>query len=179
MIVETLEAAGLSPRDLSGVAACTGPGNFTGVRMAVAAARGLALGAGAPACGVPRLSALAAAAGAEGGRLAVSAAATRGRVYLQMYDDHGAATEISLLETEAALQHLREDGGARVIGPLAEGREPPGSTNDLADPVWIARLGAKALTGSEPPPRPAPIYLRPPDAAPSSDAPPPRLSDGR
>lgn len=183
MIAEALSAAGLAPRDLAGIAACTGPGNFTGLRIAVAAARGLALGAGRASVGVPRLMALAAdAAGAVGapGPLAVSAAATRGRVHLQIFDARGAALDdIALLEVEAAVARARAAGARRAVGPLAEAAGLPGPAGDLVDPAQVARLGARVLAEAaargEAPARPAPIYLRPPDAAPSSERPPPRL----
>ncbi|MFO7856690.1 MAG: tRNA (adenosine(37)-N6)-threonylcarbamoyltransferase complex dimerization subunit type 1 TsaB, partial [Paracoccaceae bacterium] len=83
MIAEALEAAGLVPADLAAVAVCTGPGNFTGVRIGVAAARGLALALAVPAVGVPRLDALAEAAG--GGPLVAVAGALRGGLYAQVF----------------------------------------------------------------------------------------------
>jgi tRNA threonylcarbamoyl adenosine modification protein YeaZ len=59
---EVLRAEGLGWSDLSAIGVGIGPGNFTGVRIAVSAARGLALALGIPAIGVSTLEAL-----AEGG----------------------------------------------------------------------------------------------------------------
>lgn len=62
-----LREAGLELRELDAIAASIGPGSFTGLRVGVAACKGLALGAGIPLIGVPTLDAMARlAAGAEG-----------------------------------------------------------------------------------------------------------------
>jgi tRNA threonylcarbamoyl adenosine modification protein YeaZ len=65
LIDAALTRAGASYGDLTHIAVCTGPGSFTGIRVGVAAARGLALGLGVPAIGITRFDALLAAAGAD------------------------------------------------------------------------------------------------------------------
>ena len=59
LLAGMLAGAGLGWRDLGAVAVGIGPGNFTGIRIAVSAARGLALGLGKPAIGVSQFEALA------------------------------------------------------------------------------------------------------------------------
>ncbi|MGB4829442.1 MAG: tRNA (adenosine(37)-N6)-threonylcarbamoyltransferase complex dimerization subunit type 1 TsaB, partial [Paracoccaceae bacterium] len=59
MLQELLAEGGIGWRDLDALGVGTGPGNFTGVRISVAAARGFALALGIPALGVTRLEALA------------------------------------------------------------------------------------------------------------------------
>jgi tRNA threonylcarbamoyl adenosine modification protein YeaZ len=58
MLEEVLQAGGASFDDLKGIGVGIGPGNFTGIRIAVSAARGLAMGLGIPAVGVSVLEAL-------------------------------------------------------------------------------------------------------------------------
>ena len=150
MIDDVLAEAGASMADVTRVAVCTGPGSFTGIRAGVAAARGLALGLGVPAVGVSRLAALSVGAGRAG----TVALALRGEtVAVQGFDGKG-----------------HETGPARLADTMPQAPEviPAVAEGGLADPVIVARLGAL----SDATERPAPLYLRPADAAPSSEAPP-------
>jgi tRNA threonylcarbamoyl adenosine modification protein YeaZ len=160
MIDETLAEACARHADLSRVAVCTGPGSFSGIRIGIAAARGLALGLGVPALGISRLEALAAEA-ATGCPAAVRVPGPGGTVYSQYFDADG--------KPEAPPQRLGSDAalpaGRMLIGP---GGVLPES---FPDPAVIARLGtARAASG-----RPAPLYLRDAGAAPPREAPPPLL----
>ncbi|MFV0475617.1 MAG: tRNA (adenosine(37)-N6)-threonylcarbamoyltransferase complex dimerization subunit type 1 TsaB, partial [Pikeienuella sp.] len=83
MIRECLEEAGRDFRDIRLIAVSTGPGNFTGARIGVAAARGLALSTGARAVGVDRFEAL-----AEGreGPVCVALLARAGALHLARFE---------------------------------------------------------------------------------------------
>ena len=59
IIHQLLHASGLEPKDLSAVAVSAGPGSYTGLRIGVSTAKGLAYGLGIPIIGVPSLQALA------------------------------------------------------------------------------------------------------------------------
>ena len=157
LLQDLLAEAGLDWPEVTALAVGTGPGNFTGVRIAVAAARGLALALAVPAIGVTRLEAL-----AEGLPRPVTVAedARRGEAYVQHFD-------------------LAGPGPARLLA-LAEAQAIPGARTGSALPAGlpaamplaeaIARIAAARL--HRPQPRPAPFYLRGADAAPPSDPPP-------
>jgi tRNA threonylcarbamoyladenosine biosynthesis protein TsaB len=79
-MAEALSRAGVSARALAAVACGRGPGTFTGTRVAVATAKGLAYGLGRPVVPVSTLAAVAASSGHAGTMLAV-VDARRGEVY--------------------------------------------------------------------------------------------------
>lgn len=163
LLEEVLAEGRAAWRDLSGIGVGTGPGNFTGVRIAVAAARGLALGLGVPAIGVTAFEAL------GWGREAVLVArdARLGQVYLQARGP--AAFGPVLQPLDAPLPGLPP--GTPVLGDFAEdlaarsGGTPAAPLLPVAEA--IARVALSRLGGDNP--RPAPLYLRAPDAAPPRD----------
>jgi tRNA threonylcarbamoyl adenosine modification protein YeaZ len=158
LLEDLLQEAGLGWSDLTRLAVGTGPGNFTGVRISVAAARGLALGLGIPAIGITRLEALAFGLPRP---ITVVEDARRGEVYVQGF---GAETSEALLLDGSDLSHVLETSQltGSAAGPAAL---PPAMP--LAEAM--ARLAAAR---DLPQPRPAPFYLRGADAAPPSDPPP-------
>lgn len=166
MLEEVLAEGGAVWRDLDGIGVGTGPGNFTGVRIAVAAARGLALGLGVPAIGVTAFEAL-----AWGQEAALVARDARlGQVYLQGFGP--AAFEPVLQPLEADLPEMPP--GTPVIGDFAGGiaariggvvGEPKVPLAEAVARIALQRLGQES-------PRPAPLYLRSPDALPPRDPPP-------
>jgi tRNA threonylcarbamoyl adenosine modification protein YeaZ len=148
MLGELLSEAGLTWRDLDVIGVGTGPGNFTGIRIAVATARGLALGLGMPAVGVTGFESAEAPPGTT-----VLIDAPRGQVYAHCPD----SGEPRLLSAEDA---------AHIPGPVLDLADVPLAQRIVA----VARIAAAHR--SAPGPRPAPLYLRPADAAPASDPPP-------
>ncbi|MDP3197643.1 tRNA (adenosine(37)-N6)-threonylcarbamoyltransferase complex dimerization subunit type 1 TsaB [Tabrizicola sp.] len=152
-----LAEGGIGWPDLKALAVGTGPGNFTGVRISVAAARGLALGLGIQAVGVTRLEALAFGLPRP---LRVIEDARRGEAYVQDFTEDGPGP--------ARLAVASSVGGRAPATGSAAGPAALDPAMPLAEA--IARIGA--TRAGTPQPRPAPFYLRGADAAPPSDPPP-------
>lgn len=142
LLEEVLAAEGKSWSDLSALAVGTGPGNFTGIRIGVSAARGLALGLKIPAYGVTGFEA----------RAHVSP--TSARIAIPAPRD---------------MVYVSDDQGTRIIPAADVTDAAPNPTP--ADLATGAALHAAHLWPTTPEP-PAPFYVRAPDAAPARDAPP-------
>jgi tRNA threonylcarbamoyl adenosine modification protein YeaZ len=171
MIADAMAAAGLAFTDLTRIAVTVGPGSFTGVRIGVAAARGLALATGAEAVGVGTLAVHAEAARAIAGAVPVVVAITagRGEIYAQRFAGDGAAETEPKLAAPPALAALIT-GNVVLAGSGADAlAASAGAANHVAhhhaspDVAALLRL-AEANRDWPSPPRP--LYLRPPDAKP-------------
>jgi tRNA threonylcarbamoyladenosine biosynthesis protein TsaB len=179
LVGELLGEAGLTWSDLGRVGVTTGPGSFTGVRVGIAAARGLALALGIPAVGIGTLDALLAMAdGPASGTAVACLDARRGEIYLLARAADSKLVPADAMAPMAAARKLMADGappylligsGAALLAEALE-REGPGSAVSILsdarapDIAAVARLAAAAAAG-EPP---VPLYLRGPDAKPQS-----------
>ncbi|MCF4165430.1 tRNA (adenosine(37)-N6)-threonylcarbamoyltransferase complex dimerization subunit type 1 TsaB [Zavarzinia compransoris] len=176
LIETTLAKADLPPAAIDRIAVTLGPGSFTGVRIAVAAARGLALAVGCPIFGFSSLEAMAAALPAADVPTLIAIDARRGEIYAQTFAPDGNAMDearaLPLEAVAAALPagplRLAGSGAGLVADRLAAAGHPPPRMIDAApapDAAVLARLAetAPAARGTA---APAPIYLRPPDAKP-------------
>ena len=121
---DTLAAAGLKMADVDAVLVGRGPGSFTGVRIGIATAKGLACGAGVGLYGTSALDAMAQTAWLAGtrGRLAVVADAMRGEVYPGIYEldekgSHRTFTAESVVKADACVAELaaRADAGELTL----------------------------------------------------------------
>ena len=167
ILESVLKDAGVNFQDLSALGVGTGPGNFTGVRISVSAARGLALSLGIPAVGV---SLLEAAAFGTDGPVITAFDARRNAVYFQGFETpYEIPSQMSDL-TDLSLDPI---DGLTCIGPMADVMVE--KLNGTVAPAKYAPASAvgriAAMRWDKQPTRPAPLYLRAPDALPPSDPP--------
>jgi tRNA threonylcarbamoyl adenosine modification protein YeaZ len=171
-----LGEAGMRYKDLDRIGVSIGPGSFTGVRVGVATARGLALALGVPAVGVNTLEALAAEAHEKLPDRAVLAAidGRRGDLYCAAYAPNGAvlAAPAAVSRPEAVALARRFEAALAGNGSdavLAEaGEKLPvdiGLRGATADIAFYARIAAANDATAE---KPKPLYLRGADAKPQS-----------
>ena len=147
LLQDLLDSAGHNWRDLTALGVGIGPGNFTGIRISVAAARGLALSLRIPAIGVSSFEATAL---TRATPFTISVAAPRNQLYTQVFTAKGpqAPELVDTSEVDLTIPNL-----------------PCSSPVELAD--QIARIAAHRA--GAPHPRPAPLYIKAADAAPPRD----------
>jgi tRNA threonylcarbamoyladenosine biosynthesis protein TsaB len=188
-----LSDVGVRPDELAAVAVSCGPGSFTGVRIGVSAAQGLAVGLGIPVVPVGTLEALAAAAGEHaeavpGTLLLPSVDARRGEVYAALYRVGGPVRDpqlvwgpepvscavlveklAGLMPTDQAVQKgILCGDGAVLLTPLFPELSGWLAPRSLGSPraAAVARVASRRLAegGAVHPEELEPVYLRKSDA---------------
>lgn len=165
-----LAEAGTDLKAVERIAVVVGPGSFTGIRVGVAAARGLALALGIECVSVTTLETLAASHLAGHGQRSVVVAmdAKRDEVYAQAFSADGEAISEPAALSGSAVTALVSSLQADRIGSWssdAAGTPPATPSVDRFDIGTVARLGATKEAGAR---KPAPLYLRGPDAKPQT-----------
>jgi len=150
IIVDVLDSSGVTLQDVSRIGVGTGPGNFTGIRISVSAARGFALSLGIPAIGVNGFDAT-----LYGQRNDAVAClpAIRDQIY---FSGHGLNPKLG-----------DRDQAAKLGNPLI----------DRPDPAQLVKNIALIAENADRFDRPVPMYVKPADAAPARDLPPKVLDD--
>lgn len=175
MIEEVQAEAGFAFEDLDAFAVTVGPGTFTGLRVGLATARGLAVAAGKPLIGVTTLEAIAWPARRETKEDAAIVAtfdARRNEAYLQCFAASGASiTEAALVSLDEVATHVPDralicvgTGAALVRDRLTSHVHTIAlaSAAALPDARVVAEIAADRPTETEE--LPGPLYLRAPDA---------------
>ena len=154
---ELLREARLAEADIDRIAVGTGPGSFTGIRIGLAAARGLSFSLGAPVAGVSTLAAL-----AEGAPNAVPVIDARRREVFALLDGAPRCLAPSEFELDAGTVCVG-DGAVRYRELLeAKGADVPPDESPLHVP-WARHHAALAHDYGDAGDV-EPIYLRHPDA---------------
>ena len=147
MVLNLLEKNNVNINDITRIGVGIGPGNFTGIRIAVSFARGLGLSLQRPVFGIDSFDATYL---GHQDAAVVTVPAPRNDMYFQPFPRTKTAPQI------APLDEIKKNG-SKIIERCA--------TSLLVEN--IARLAAKADTNTAKPA--APLYIKPADAAPSRD----------
>ena len=183
LVRSTTGEAGLRLADIDLFAVTIGPGAFTGLRIGLAAAAGMALAAGRPIVGIGNLEASVHAVplGRSAGRTVLAALdSRRAELFAQPFDEVLNPLAEPACLAPADLAGLVRDGPVLVTGDAARIAADALSDTGAAavsvfeaagpvDPVVVATLAARRAdqAGQE---APMPLYLRPPDATPAAPA---------
>jgi tRNA threonylcarbamoyl adenosine modification protein YeaZ len=176
MIEAAMAEAGLAFADLDRIAVTVGPGSFTGLRVGIAAARGLALVVKCPVVGLGTLAVHAEAARAVAGPVPVLALldARRDEFYGERFAAVGTSAGAAEVGSAAHFAALVMEGdvlagsGADQVAAVLPKRitAPVVHRASAPDMHALLRLALRAPVSGAPP---RPLYLRPPDAKPQVD----------
>jgi tRNA threonylcarbamoyladenosine biosynthesis protein TsaB len=178
LIARVIKQAGIAFASLDRIAATTGPGSFTGLRVGLSAARGIGLAANKPVVGLTTLAAYAAPVVSRNAEQPVISAidARHGQVYFQVVSGNGspliwpriAPIEEALGAARFGAAHL-VGNAAKILGDRWPSDAPQPFKIDAQpapDITWVAWLGAAVSPDTA---LARPFYLRAPNAKPQSD----------
>jgi tRNA threonylcarbamoyl adenosine modification protein YeaZ len=175
LIAAVMSEADMEFGDLDRVAVTVGPGSFTGLRVGVAAARGIALATGKPAVGLTTLAALAAPffAADEGEAVLAVINARHDRVYMQLFGSGRrslvapqiASTRTAIRAATASPTRIVGNAAKLIVDAWPDNAPTPLMVSAVQAPdiAWVARLGAASEDLTAPV---RPLYLSDADAHP-------------
>jgi tRNA threonylcarbamoyladenosine biosynthesis protein TsaB len=177
LVERAMREAGQEPAALDVVVVTVGPGSFTGIRVGLAAARGIVLATGARLLGVTSFEAVRAGRGgcSETRLLLVALESRRKDLYVQFFDRHGdplrePATIVPALFCEAVAATIGAnplliagDAAQRAGAALAQRPDTAILEDSAPGAVGALRAGLRLLRLGKAADAPRPLYLRPPD----------------
>ena len=182
IVEHLLKNTDLTMADMDAVAAAVGPGSFTGIRIGVSAAKGLAFAADIPAVGVSTLAAMARNAAFADGLVVCAMDARRSQIYNALFEaKNGQLTRLTpdrAIGLDDLAEELRGDPRSKIVvgdgGRLcAEALTAAGVACRLAPPHLLMQSAATVALEAEEAARHGglvsaqellPVYLRPPQA---------------
>ena len=168
LIDRLFAAAGSNAREIGRVAVTVGPGSFTGIRVGLAAARGLGLAWNVPVHGVTTLDAFAHDLLPSKRSFAVLIDARRGAFYRQLYNASGVSSEPELVSAEAPLAGLGDN--VALAGPAVGHIDSQGRERLITPPhLPVSALERMVIEGQSLR-LPVPLYVRDADARPQAHA---------
>lgn len=179
MVDGAIRRARLSPSMLDLIGVTSGPGSFTGIRVGLAGARGIALATHARLIGVTSFEAVAAEltplACGHGPYLLIALESRREELYVQLFDRSG----VSLFQPEAVMPGLLSaaldqwigvvpvlvagDAATRAVSALARLHSATAIESSAPDAAGVLRAVLRRWRAGERAGGAAPLYLRPPD----------------
>lgn len=152
-IQRLLSDAGIAPRDIELIVCCLGPGSFTGVRIGLATAKGLAFGTRCALVGAANLDALARRYRRFGGVVVPVNSSLRRRCYAALFQDGRRVSEYLEREPEELAGMLKPyprllltgSAAEKLAGKIADQKGPGGEVLDLSlassDPLGLLETG--------------------------------------
>jgi len=173
-VAETLSKSGVAIEDLQALVVATGPGSFTGLRIGLALAKGIALVRHLPLIGIPTLDVLAAAQSLDDAPLAAVLRAGRGRLAVGWYEANKnawlPAGDIEILTPEELAQRIQspthvcgelDEEERRLLGRKRKNVILASPAQSLRRPAYLAELGWRRWQNEDvdDPATLAPFYL--------------------
>lgn len=157
LILEVMKKAGVEFQDLTRIAATRGPGSFTGLRIGLAAARGIGLAADRPVIGIDRFAIYREQIKTPGKDLLIVIESKRAELYCRFYPADSAAQEPQMLTRDEITAFLKAHKNALAAGDV------PGFHGAMENETVTCAAVAARVTPGDANYLPRPLYMRAPD----------------
>jgi len=162
MLISLLSEAKKSFADIDRIAVTRGPGSFTGLRIGLAAARGIGFAASKPVLGIDRFSIYREQIKRSEHNLLVVLHSKRAELYCALYSPTKPEPEINMMKQEDILIFLQDHPKTKVSGDCEDLGLPNFAASKELEVITSARI-ASNLTVNDAAYMPRPLYVRPPD----------------